>query len=130
MIRFVFLLMIALALACSGETTGVDDAMEGAAADVAAPAAEGGAEEVAEAASPEMDEAMVDDAVAQKCLGLVADGKFPEAVPVCTEALGLEPANNELQQALDRAKSETARAAVEGAAAADDPAAAAGELLR
>ena len=44
-------------------------------------------------------------------MDLVKEAKFAEAVPVCTEALGLDPSNTAVQQALDKAKSEAASAA-------------------
>ena len=137
MIRLVFPLAVVLALACGGESDNVGEAMEEGMGDVAAPAVSAAetaavaAEDAAEAAeTAEMEEVVRDDGVAESCIWLVAENKFNEALPVCTEALGLEPANHEVQQALEKAKSETASAAALGAAAADDPAAAAGKLLR
>ncbi len=132
----IVLVVLALALACGGESNTVGDAMEGA-SDVAAPAIsdeEAGAiaiEALEEAdETTEMKEVVRDEGISVNCLALVADRKFEEALPVCVEAAGLEPENLEVQQALETAQTEAAAAAVEGAAAAQDPAAAAGKLLR
>ena len=124
--RLIFPLILVAAMACGGESTPVGDAMEGAKNDVAAA---GGSTTAVEEAGPPATEAMEDstasdNTIAQSCMDLVADGKFSEAVPVCTEALGLEPANAEIQQALDSAKAGVAKAAL------DDPAATAGKMLQ
>ena len=38
------------------------------------------------------------------CLDLVQAGSFQEAVPVCTKAVGLDPDNQKLKDALEKAK--------------------------
>ena len=125
MLRIVLSLTVALAFACGGDTQSVSDAVEGAANDVAAQAsdaADAAAEAVDEAADATADaadaaaDAVTDNAAATNCLGLVADAKFSEAIPVCTEALGVDPSNTDVQQALDRANAEAAKAAAGSAA--------------
>jgi hypothetical protein len=83
------------------------------------------------------------------CLDLVSRQQWTQAVPACTRALGVDPNNNQVQQALETAKTQAAQATAAAAAkmaegqaaasqsaasaaaakkSAEDAAAAAGEL--
>ena len=86
------------------------------AAEEAGKAADAAAEEAAKAADAAMQKAgeMAGEAAgavtgggSQGCLDLVAEGKFAEAVPVCTEALAADPTNQAVKDALDQAKART-----------------------
>jgi hypothetical protein len=93
------------------------------AAEEAGKAADAAAEEAAEDADAAMQKAeeaaeaageMASDAAgkmtgggSQGCLDLVAEGKFSEAVPICTEALAGDPTNQAVKDALDKAKAAT-----------------------
>lgn len=131
MIRVLFPLVLVAALACGGESPPISDAVEGAANDVAAQAGDaaeaqmGAAAEMAESGSAALEE-MTDEAdnAAMNCLGLVSDRNFQAAIPACTEALRSQPANLEVQRALETAKSGAAKAA------AADPAGAASKMLQ
>ncbi len=87
------------------------------AAEEAGKAADAAMEEASEAADAAMDAVAGDDS--QSCLDLVAAGKFAEAIPVCTQALSSDPANQAVQDALAKAKagagSDAAAGAAEGA---------------
>lgn len=52
-----------------------------------------------------------------RCLDLVNDRAFTEAVPVCVRAAGLDPENTAVKQALETARKEAASAAVGGSSA-------------
>jgi hypothetical protein len=53
----------------------------------------------------------------QRCLDLVAEARFQEAVPVCLTAASADPGNQQVRQALERARGEAAKLAdVQGAA--------------
>jgi hypothetical protein len=52
----------------------------------------------------------------QSCLDLIAQAKFQQALPVCLAALKLDPTNQQVQDAVNTARAETASA---GQAAAD-----------
>jgi hypothetical protein len=52
-----------------------------------------------------------------RCLDLVNDGAFGEAVPVCVRAARLDPENAAVEQALETARTETASAALGGSSA-------------
>lgn len=130
MIRVLFPLVLVAALACGGESPPVSDAVEGA-KDVAAQAGDaaeaqmGAAAEMAESGSAALEEMTNEaDNAAMNCLGLVSDGNFQAAIPACTEALRSQPANLEVQRALETAKSGAAKAA------AADPAGAASKMLQ
>lgn len=59
------------------------------------------------------------DPQAESCLQLVGDAKFQQAVPVCVAALQADPSNQQVEDALGRAKAETAKLAdAQGAAEA------------
>ena len=57
----------------------------------------------------------------ERCLDLVRQTAFERALPVCLEALELDPENQQVQAALDQATAEVAR--IEGAGAAAEEAA-------
>ncbi len=130
-----FVLVAGLLLACGGESsqmTGQDagGGDNGNASPQASSPSEGAAG--GQASSPTdgtapADEASVTAGVSQRCLRLVADRDFEAAIPVCTEALGVEPSNLDVEQALSEAQSEVASAAVD--AAAKEKAGAASKLL-
>lgn len=46
--------------------------------------------------------------VAQRCLDLVADAKFAEAVPVCIKAAGMDPEDARVKEALQTARAKAA----------------------
>lgn len=120
-------LAVIAALGCGGESA--RDTLSDAASDVsarasdaansAADAASSAASSASDAASDLADDAMADDAAgsdeAESCLGLVGEAKFAEAIPVCTQALGLDPSNTAVQQALEKAKSEATGGAADAA---------------
>ncbi len=51
----------------------------------------------------------------QRCLDLVAAAEFQKAVPVCLEAVGIDPDNEEVARALDDAKKGMVQAQAEAA---------------
>jgi hypothetical protein len=92
--------------AATAASEAADEAMEQAAeaADEAMEQAGEAADAAAEAAA-EAGEAAADAVTGgDGCLDLVAAGEFAEAVSVCTQELAADPANQALQEALDKAK--------------------------
>jgi hypothetical protein len=67
------------------------------------------------------------DPQAQRCLDLVRQSKFQEAVPVCLAALDVDPDNAQVKQALDQARTEAAKLAAAEAAAGSEAASELGE---
>jgi hypothetical protein len=94
---------------CGGQDSGtelpsIDAAKESAAeAGTALSEAAGEAEASADAKVEELAGSVSGDAQSADCLALVAGGEFTEAVSVCTAALAADPANQQLQRALDSA---------------------------
>lgn len=77
------------------------------------------------------------DTHAQHCLDLVAAGKFEEALPMCLAALKVDPTNQQVRDAVDQARAETAKATAAagaaqaaGGAATDEAAGAATEAAK
>lgn len=104
-------------VACGGQDTAQTSAGSDVAGDESMPAEEMGALPAVSTPPPS---AAPDPKVAS-CLGSVREGKFAEAIPICTEAIGADPDNAEVRAALDKAKSQVAsadaaRQAAEGAA--------------
>jgi hypothetical protein len=65
------------------------------------------------------------DPKVQSCLDLIGDAKYKEALPVCLAALEVDPGNQQVQDAVNKARSETAKlAAAEAASEAAGDAAA------
>lgn len=52
-----------------------------------------------------------------RCLDLVNDGAYREAVPVCVRAADLDPENTAVKQALETARTEAPKAALGGTSA-------------
>jgi hypothetical protein len=65
---------------------------------------------------------------AQRCLDLVREAKFAEAVPVCTRAAGMDPEDARVQEALQTARAKAAELP-DVAAEADEAAKEAGSEL-
>jgi len=80
------------------------------------------------AAAPETPEpsATVDPKV-QGCLDLIRQLKYQEALPVCLAALKVDPGNQQVQDAVDKARAETAKMAAAQAASQAAGEGAAGE---
>jgi hypothetical protein len=66
---------------------------------------------------PDLGELAAGDPTVESCLGLVRDAAYPRALPVCLEALQIDPDNEQVRAAVERAKSESARLADAAAAA-------------
>lgn len=115
MIRLIVTIFVFAMLACGGS----DTAQTG----DAAPAGSSGGEMAAAPDTPEPP-ATVDPKV-QGCLDLIRQSKFQEALPVCLAALKVDPGNEQVQTAVEKAQAETAKAAALEAAteAAGDAAA-------
>ena len=109
MMRLIVTFFVFAMLACGGS----DTAPTGDAAPVDASGSE-------MAAVPETPEPSVTvDPKVQGCLDLVRQSKYQEALPVCLAALNIDPGNQQVQDAVDKAKAETAkRAAAEAASQA------------
>ena len=84
-------------------------------APAAAPAARASA---APAAKPDVSAGANQDAAS--CLDLVASEKYGDAVPVCTRALNLDPANEKVKSALETATEKMSAGAGAAGAAAED----------
>ncbi|MBW2715557.1 MAG: hypothetical protein JRD03_05750 [Deltaproteobacteria bacterium] len=56
-------------------------------------------------------------AATRSCIGLVASGDFEDALPVCLEAASIDADNGDVQAALAKAQTETAKQAASDAAA-------------
>jgi hypothetical protein len=102
--------------ACGGSDTG-----ETGAAGEAAP----GAESAAAGGTPEPSVEV--DPKVQGCLDLIRQSKYQEALPVCLAALKIDPDNKQVQDAVDKARAETAKVAAAEAASQAAGEAAAGE---
>jgi hypothetical protein len=105
-----FAAIAALFLSCGGQ-------QETSAPEAAAPSGSaGGMSDVAGAAS----EALGVDPLVQDCLGLVADAKFAQAVPVCLQAVEAAPESQAAKDALARAQQQAASEALGATEAAGD----------
>jgi hypothetical protein len=56
------------------------------------------------------------DPKVQGCLDLIRQSKYQEALPVCLAALKVDPDNQQVQDAVDKARAETAKLAAAEAA--------------
>ena len=79
------------------------------------PTVSAGAPEAAEleAAEASGEASAAADERVTSCLELAQAGQFAEALPVCTEAIGIDPENADVQAALERAQAELAEASAE-----------------
>lgn len=78
-------------------------------------AAQPTAEQVREAVKQAMPEAVKQASESvRSCLELVQAARFQDAVPACTQALGEDPGNPEVKQALERAQTEVAKSKLGG----------------
>jgi len=82
-------------------------------------AAVSASDEVEEVEIIEGDRGNVEAAAAatRSCIGLVASGDFEDALPVCLEAASIDADNGDVQAALAKAQTETAKQAASDAAA-------------
>jgi hypothetical protein len=119
MMRLIVTVFVFAVLACGGSDT--------APTGEAAPEGAAGGEMAAAPDTPEPP-ATVDPKV-QGCLDLIRQSKYQEALPVCLAALKIDPGNQQVQDAVEKAQTETAKlaaaeAATEaaGGAAADEAA--------
>ncbi len=130
--RLAVILFAGALAACGGQDSGTDlpsiDAAKEAAAEAGTALSDAASEAAAsaEAAVEEPAATDVGDGQSAACLALVAGGEFTQAVPVCTAALAANPADQQLQQALDTASAAT-DAAKQGAQ--DAAAGAAGDAV-
>ena len=105
MMRLIVTVFVFAVLACGGSDTGETGAAGG-----AAPGGES-------ASAPETPEPSVAvDPKVQGCLDLIRQSKYQEALPVCLAALKIDPGNQQVQDAVDKAKAETAKLAAAEAA--------------
>ncbi len=120
MARLAIMISVFALLACGGS----DTSQTGDAGGV--PPVEAAVEETAEViAIPEPaipEPAMPVDPKVQSCLDLIGQSQFQQALPVCLAALNIDPDNQQVQDAVAQARTETAKLA-----AAETAGAAAGE---
>lgn len=115
--RLIVTLFVFAMLACGGTDTGQTGG--------AAPVGPSGGER---ASAPETPEPSVTVAPkVQGCLDLVRQLKYQEALPVCLAALKVDPDNQQVQNAVDKARAETAKLAAAQAASQAAGEGAAGE---
>ena len=123
--RLTVILFAGVLAACGGQDSGSGtdlpsiDAAKEAAAEAGA-ALDDAASEAAASAGAEMEELAatdVGDGQSASCLTLVAEGEFTQAIPVCTAALAANPANQQVQEALETARTEGGQLADSAAAA-------------
>ena len=105
MMRLIVMIFVFAVLACGGSDTVQTEAAGG-----AAPGGES-------ASAPDTPEppATVDPKV-QGCLDLIRQSKYQEALPVCLAALKIDPGNQQVQDAVNKAQTETAKMAAAEAA--------------
>jgi hypothetical protein len=102
MMRLIVTLFVFAVLACGGSDTD----QTGAAGGAAAVGGSGGER----ATVPDMPEPSVTvDPRVQGCLDLIRQAKFQDALPVCLAALKGNPGNQQLKDAVDKARAETAK---------------------
>jgi len=104
--RLIVTVFVFAILACGGSDT--------APTGDAAPVGSSGDEMAAVPDTPEPP-ATVDPKV-QGCLDLIRQSKYQEALPVCLAALKVDPGNQQVQAAVDKAQAETAKMAAAEAA--------------
>lgn len=122
-----FALAATLLLACGGESPeGADPAAMG--SDGADPSSQATAP-ADDAAAGAAGEPSADASASRRCLQLLSDRDYEGAIPVCTEALALDPSNLDVEHGLAKAKSEVASAAYDAADRAKDAEAAGKKLL-
>jgi hypothetical protein len=115
MVRLIVTLFVFAMLACGGSDTGDTGAVGGeqpaaesaSAPDMPTPAAK-------PAATPEP--AASTDPKVLGCLELIRKGRYEGAVPICLAALEVDPDNQQVQDALAKAKAEAAKMAAAKAA--------------
>lgn len=126
MVRLAIVISVFALLACGGseteQTGGAGSAAAGGETESApAPAKTTTPQAAMPQATTPQAAATVDPKV-QSCLDLVSQAKFQEALPVCAQALSIDPNNQQVQQAMSRAREESAKlsaAKAAGAAAAE-----------
>ena len=106
MVRVIVTLFVFAVLACGESDTGQTGA--------AAPVGASGGERAGVPETPEPSVAV--DPKVQGCLDLVRQLKYQEALPVCLAALKVDPGNQQVQDAVDKARAETAKLAAAEAA--------------
>ena len=119
MLRLTVVTLVLAFFACGG---GDEDGTGGAIGDVSAPS------ESAATQTPQAESVGVHPEV-ESCLGLVGEGDYARALPVCLEALNVDPNNDEVVAAVDQARAQVASADAARATseAASDAAAAVGD---
>jgi hypothetical protein len=106
MMKLIVTFFVFAMLACGGS----DTAQTGGAAPVGASGEE-------RASAPETPEPSVQaDPKVQGCLDLMRQLKYQEALPVCLAALKVDPDDQQVQDAVDKARAETAKLAAAQAA--------------
>ena len=112
MMRLIVTLFVFAVLACGGSDTGqTGDAGS------AAPAGKSASAPETRGARPATPEPSVTvDPKVQGCLDLIRQSKYQEALPVCLAALKVDPGNQQVQDAVDKARAETAKMAAAEAA--------------
>lgn len=112
MLRIILAIAILALTACGAQETTTTQT-PGAASEVG----ESGGSAPVEAAQ----EAAVSFPQVERCLDLIREAAFARALPVCLEALDLDPQNQQVQAAVNQARTEVAK--LEGATAAAQEAA-------
>ena len=105
MTRLIVTIFVFAVLACGGSDTGETGAAGGAAP---------GGESASAPATPEP--SATEDPKVQGCLNLIRQSEYQEALPMCLAALKIDPGNQQVQDAVDKAKAETAKMAAAEAA--------------
>jgi hypothetical protein len=106
MVRLIVTFFVFAMLACGGSDTGQTGG--------AAPVGAGGSERASAPETPEPSAAV--DPKVQGCLDLIRQLKYQEALPVCLAALKVAPGNQQVQDAVNKARAETAKLAAAEAA--------------
>ena len=105
MMKLIVTIFVFAVLACGGSDTGQTGDAGGAAL----------RGESANASGTPEPSATVDPKV-QGCLDLIRQSEYQEALPVCLAALKVDPDNQQVQDAVDKARAETAKLAAAEAA--------------
>ena len=104
MVRLAIMISLFALLACGGS----DTAQTGDVGDV--PPVEAAAEAQADVPEVPMPEATIAPEV-ESCLDLIRQLEFQQALPVCLAALAIDPDNEQIQDAVAQARTETAKLA-------------------
>jgi len=111
MVRLIVIVFVFAVLACGGSDTGQTDE-----AGAVAPAAKSAAAPAKPAPAPTPAASAKADPKVEGCLDLVRRGKYEPAVPLCLAALEIDPDNQQVRDAVDKARAETAKMAASKAA--------------